>query len=165
MLPLDRFIVVTEVEQASALVQPLFDRRYRLQVPEFPHHVVALHVADDDVARTVCYIHFTDCGELILCGGACTDNRALRRMSGEERAALRECGGIFQYTLAWSMRHFASRFSAVFGYTGDAMARRVSDALEFRQTGHPNLIVYWMQEVAEQKRRQIIAKAHSFGAF
>ncbi len=164
MLPLDRFIVVTEVEDASALVQPLFDRRYRLQVPEFPNHV-ALHVADDGVARTVCYIHFTDCGELILCGGACTDNRALRQMSGEERAALREYGGIFQYTLAWSMCHFAPRFGAVFGYTGDALARRVSDALEFEPTGHPNLIVYWMQEVAEHKRRQMIAKAHSFGAF
>ncbi|MGB8635123.1 MAG: hypothetical protein WCD66_03100 [Rhodanobacteraceae bacterium] len=165
MLPVERFIVVAEVEEAGALVQPLFDRRYRLQVPDFPLHVVAMHVAADGSSQVACYIHFTDCGDLLLSGGACTDNRVLRRMSAEERAALREHGGIFQYTVAWSARHFSSRFAAIFGYTGDTLTRRVIDALGWEHTEYPHLTVDWLQDVNERKKRQMVAKAHSFGAF
>lgn len=165
MPPIESFIVVTEIEEAGALVQPLFDRRYRLPVPEFPHHVVAMYVGADGAAQTACYIHFTDCGELILCGGACTDNRVLRRMDAPQRDALREVGGIFQYALGWSMRHFSDRFAAVFGYTGDTLTRRVIDALGWENTEHPHLTVAWLQAVGDLQSRRMIAKAHSFGAF
>jgi len=161
----DRFIQVSEVDDAVEIAQPLFDRRYRLPVPEFPHHVAAMYTGADGTRALACYIHFTDCGDLILCGGACTDNRVLRRMSETERDALREVGGIFQHTLAWSQRHFGARFAAVFGYTGDTLTKRVIDTLGWVPTPHPHLVVYWMQPVDERKRRQMIAKAHSFGAF
>lgn len=161
------FLRVGEVDDATAvaLAQPLFDRRYRLPVPEFPYHVVARYRGADGTERLACYIHFTDCGELLLCGGACADNRLLRHMSAAERDVLRDVGGVFQFTLNWSMQHFAPRFAAIFGYTGDTLARGVSEHLGYVQTAHPHLIVAWLQPVADLQRRQMIAKANSFGAF
>ncbi|MBU6198623.1 MAG: hypothetical protein KGI64_00480 [Xanthomonadaceae bacterium] len=165
MTALSKFLTVAEIEEAVELAQPVFDRRYRLPVPEFPHHVVALYRRADGTRELACYIHFTDCGDLLLCGGACTDNRVLRRMDEAERDALRAVGGVFQHTLAWSQRHFAPRFAAVFGYTGDTMTQRVIEDLGWVSTPHSHLVVYWLQDVDEDKRRQMIAKAHSFGAF
>jgi len=165
MTKLDSFIVLTEVEDAVPIATSVFARRYRLTVPEFPHHVVAFYVREDGASEVACYIHFTDCGDLILCGGACTDNLVLRKMTDDQRNALRTVGGIFQYTLNWSMHKFSKQFAAVFGFSGDTATRRVTDALGWQQTQHPHLLVYWMQEVEEKRRAQMTAKAHSFGAF
>jgi hypothetical protein len=159
------FIVVTEVDAGATFAKSVFRRRYNLVPPEFPHHVVAFYRRDDEAFDVACYIHFTDCGEMILCGGACTDNRVLRRMSEQQRDALREVGGVFQLALGWSTRRFGERFAAVFGYSGDTLTRRVTDALGWEQTQHQHLLVHWMQQVDPQRREVMIAKAHSFGAF
>jgi hypothetical protein len=164
-MTIDDFINVQETQDVPDVAELLFQRKYQRSVPEFPHHVVAFHRADEGVLRPVCYVHFTDCGDILLGGGACTDERVLRQMTWTERESLRAAGGIYRHALQWSVRHFAPRFSAIFGYCGDALAERVDRAVGFESTSHDHLLVYWTGDADAKRRRQMIAKAHAFGAF
>jgi len=165
MTHIDEFILIEEVQGGPAFASELFQRKYRLPVPEFPHHVVAFFRNADGSCVPACYVHFTDCGDLILGGGASTDDRVLRRMGAAQRVAVREAGGLYLHTLKWSLRYFGSRVSAIFGYCGDALAERVDLAVGFEPTRHPHLLVYWTRDIDEKKRNQLVAKAHSFEPF
>jgi hypothetical protein len=156
-------IVVRELLDAT-VASALFLRRYRQGAPDFPHHVVAFWCSDGGQIP-VCYIHFTAQESSLLGGGAVVDERALRRMPASLRTAIRAAGGMYKYTLAWSMRHFASHCDAIFGYCGDALAERVDLSLGFAKTGHQHLLVYWTRELELEKQRELIARAHAVGAF
>ena len=164
-MSLDAFLRVAATEDVPAAAQALFRRKYRRDIPEFPHHVVAYATPPGAAEQPLCYVHFTDCGDLLLGGGACTDDRLLRRLDAGQREALRAAGGAYQHALAWSVRHFAPRFAAIFGYCGDALAARVDRAVGFIDAGLPHLLVYWTREVEPHRRAQMIAKAHSFAPF
>lgn len=161
---LEQFIAVETCDDVPAAAQALFRRKYGRDIPDFPHHVVA-YLRDSDALQTLCYVHFTDCGDILLGGGACSDDRVMRRMSAAQRAAVRDAGGVYQYALSWSVRHFSARFAAIFGYCGDALAERVDRAVGFQSTPYDRLLVYFTREVEPHRRRQMIEKAHSFGAF
>jgi hypothetical protein len=165
MSGIDDFIFIEEVDRGPAFAEAIFQRKYGLSVPDFPHHVVAWYRAGQQAFSVACYIHFTDCGDILLGGGACTDDRVLRRMSDDERAAVRAAGGLYLHTLKWSLVHFGERFAAVFGYCGDALAERVDRAAGFESTGHDRLLAFWTRSVDERRRAQMIAKAHSFIPF
>jgi hypothetical protein len=162
---LDDFILITEVEDVPDTGQRLFARKFNLTAPEFPHHIIALvNVGDGDPA-VGCYTHFTNCGDMVLGGGACSDERILRRLAPNQREALRAAGGIYRYTLDWAIRLFAPRFPAMFAYCADALSARVMRQAGFVSTQHEHLFVVWMQDPSTRHREQMIAKAHSFGAF
>jgi hypothetical protein len=158
------FIDVRETEDAPAALESLFRRKYQRTLPQFPYHVAAYH-RDQDGAVPLCYVHFTDCGDILLGGGACVDNRMLRRMTHDQRAAVHAAGGMYHHVLAWSVRHFAPRFDAIFGYCGDALAERVDRAVGFRPTAHVRLLVYWTRDVDARRRGHMIEKANAFVPF
>ena len=158
------FIVVRASDDVPETAQALFRRKYGRDIPDFPHHVVA-YLRDGDALTPLCYVHFTDCGDILLGGGACSDDRVMRRMSAAQRAIVRDAGGVYQHVLGWSVRHFAPRFAAIFGYCGDALAERVDRAVGFQSTPYDHLLVYFTRDVEPHRRRQMIEKAHSFGAF
>src|SRR5258706_12329067 len=93
-MTIEQFITVTEVDEDPAIADALFQRAYRKPVPDFPHHIVAFYRCGDGTQVPVSYVHFTDCGDMFLAGGASTDGDVLRAMSAEERAALQENGGL-----------------------------------------------------------------------
>jgi hypothetical protein len=159
------FISVTATDDVPDIAEALFQRKYKRGVPDFPHHVVAMFNSAENTSLLACYIHFTDCGDILLGGGACVDNRVLRGMSVEQRDLIHDVGGIYRYALEWSVQHFSTRFDAIFGYCGDALAERIDRAAGFQSTPHDHLLVYWTGESDARRRRQMIAKAHSFGAF
>ena len=163
-MTIEQFVHVEETADVPHAAQALFRRKYRLDIPDFPHHVVAYFKTETDL-QPLCYVHFTDCGDILLGGGACSDDRLMRRMSTAQRDFVRSAGGLYHHVLAWSVRHFAARFAAIFGFCGDALAERVDRAVGFESTPHERLLVYWTREVEPHRRRQMIAKAHSFGAF
>lgn len=163
--PLDDFIVVTDVDEADAAVGELFLRKFRAQVPEFPHHIVAWVRQGDGGLVPGCYTHVTDCGDLLLGGGACTDDRVLRRMSAQQRSALRAAGGLYRHTIEWVAHAFSARFPALFVYVGDALSERVLRASGFVPTRHERLFIRWLQAVPERSQRQLVAKAFSFIPF
>jgi hypothetical protein len=162
--PLEPWIVVREPLDGATLADALFRRRYRQPAPDFPHQVLAFWCDGADEIP-VCYIHFTALGSALLGGGACVDERVLRRMPAPARAAIRDAGGMYKYTLAWSVRHFGARFGAIFGYCGDALAERIDLAVGFAQTQHPHLLVYWTRETDASERQNLIAQAHAVGPF
>lgn len=162
---LDRFLVLREVEDGKALADPIFQRRYRVPAPDFPIHVLAFYRDEVGTEIPVCYIHFTVQGDLLLGGGACVDDRVLRRMAPEARAAIKQAGGLYQRALAWSVQQLGSRCKAIFGYCGDALAERADLAVGFRRTGHDKLLVYFTQVVSDSERERLIAQAHAVGPF
>lgn len=162
---LDRFIALREVENGKALADPIFLRRYRTPAPDFPIHVLALYRDDLGTEIPVCYIHFTVQGDLLLGGGACVDDRVLRRMAPDARAAIKQAGGLYQHALTWSVRQLGSRCKAIFGYCGDALAERADLAVGFQRTGHDKLLVYFTQDVSDVERERLIAEANAVGPF
>ncbi len=157
------FIDVEVCDDVPEAAQDLFRRKYHRGIPDFPHHVVASLRGADTIP--VCYIHFTDCGDILLGGGACVDNRVLRRLGKQQRELIREAGGLYRYALSWSVQYFAASFYAVFGYCGDALAERVDRAAGFEATVHDKLLVYWTRNADDKQRRQMIEKANAFTPF
>lgn len=156
---------IAQVDDGKALADPLFRHRYGTEAPDFPYHVLAF--ARDGARRgeLLCYIHFTAQGDLLLGGGACVDNRALRRLPRESRDAIRESGGLYRTALAWSVEHFSPRYKAIFGYCGDALAERVDLDVGFRKTAHEHLLVYFSDDAGSDDRERMIAEAHAVGPF
>ncbi len=161
---IDRHVVVGEVEDARD-AEAVFRHRYGDSPPDFPHHVIARARTPDGPGDVLCYIHFSALGDALLGGGACVDNRALRRLDPETRAAIRAAGGLYRHALAWSVAHFAPRFAAIFGYCGDVLAERADLAVGFSKTGHDHLLVLFMRECDAATRERLIAQAHAVGPF
>jgi len=164
-LNIDDFIIISEVNNGYAFSEPLFQKKYRASVPDFPHHIVAFYRHNDKRFSPACYVHFTDAGEILLGGGACVDDNILRHMSLSERKALRVVGGLYQHTLNHAVRYFAPRYSAIFGYCGDIRAERADLAVGFVKTQHPHLLVYWTRHLSQDECERLIAKAHAVGPF
>jgi hypothetical protein len=162
---IEDFISVRLVDAGKALADPIFQRRYRAEAPDFPIHVLAFHRAEDGSETPVCYIHFTEQGDLLLGGGACVDDRVLRRMPATARAAIRAAGGLYQHALAWSVRNLGPQTKAIFGFCGDALAERADLAVGFTHTMHPKLLVYFTQDLEQHERDRLIAEAHAVGPF
>ena len=157
-------IVIEEVDDGGRAANALFRLRYGADAPDFPHHIIAWW--NDGAARIpLCYIHFTPHGEILLGGGACVDNRALRRLPASLREAIRSAGGLYRYSLAWSVQHFAPRFAAIFGYCGDVLAERTDLAVGFSKTQYPRLLVYFTRALDEAKKRALVEQANGVGPF
>lgn len=106
-MKLEDFIATSESSDVPEGTESLLHRRFKRGVPDFPHHVVATYRGAGRALQLACYIHFTDCGDILLGGGDCTDERVLPQMSLDERELLRTAGGIYQHVLRWSVSHFA----------------------------------------------------------
>lgn len=150
--------------EPGADVAALFARRFGHPLPDFPHHVVA-RVRADGVEAPLCYIHFTEHAGVLLGGGACVDDRLLRRLEAGTRCALKAAGGPYQACLRWAVAHFAPRFPAIFGYCGDVLAERADRAVGFEPTGHPHLLAYFTWPLDAAERARLIAIAHAVGPF
>ena len=157
-------IIIEEVDDGGRVANALFRLRYGSDAPDFPFHVIAFW--NDNGSRVpLCYIHFTAQGDALLGGGACVDNRVLRRLPEDLRDRIRIAGGLYKYSLAWSVQHFAARFSAIFGYCGDVLAERTDLAVGFKKTEYPRLLVYFTRALDAVERRLLIERANAVGPF
>lgn len=145
-------------------VAALFVRRFGHPLPDFPHHVV-FRVSVDGAQPPLCYIHFSEHQGILLGGGACIDERLLRRLDALQRRQLKAHGGPYQLSLRWAVAHFAPRFPAIFGYCGDVQAERADLAVGFERVGHPHLLGYFTRPLDEERRKSLIAIAHAVGPF
>lgn len=167
---MDRFeilaprIVVREVEDGGRIANAMFRRCHGEDAPDYPHHVIAFW-CDGGREVPLCYINFLAKGELLLGGGACVDKAAMRELPADLRALIRAAGGLYQYSLAWAVNHFAAHYPAVFGYCGDGLAERVDLAAGFHKTRHPKLLVYWTRPLAEAEQKRLVDAANAVGPF
>jgi len=164
-MSIEGFISVAEVDDGPALADALFQRAYKRGVPDFPHHIVAFHRRADAVQVPVSYVHFTDCGDIFLAGGACTDGAALRAMTAEQQAALHAYGGLMLATLRHGFTLFGPRCEAIFTCCGDRRALETTPKVGFIETGIEFLLVNWLQTTDPRRRREMTAKAANFMPF
>ncbi len=162
---IDDFIIVTEVDRGPAFAEPIFQRKYKASVPDFGHHVVAFWKRGDGSFVPASYVHFTDCGDIDLAGGAATDGNVLRAMDEAQRRALEHYGALMLATLRYGFERWGPRCDAVFTCCGDARALETTPKVGFVDTGVPHLLVRWMREPTPQRRRELVAKARSFMPF
>jgi len=164
-MSIDDFITVTEVDEGPAFADALFQRAYRKPAPDFPHHIVAFYHRPDGARMPVSYVHFTDCGDIFLAGGASTDGTILRAMSREQQAALNEYGGLMLATLRHGFMRFGPRCEAIFTCCGDKRALETTPKLGFVETGIEYLLVNFLRNSTARRRREMIAKAATFMPF
>ncbi|HOV59046.1 MAG TPA: hypothetical protein PLN91_14300 [Rhodanobacteraceae bacterium] len=162
---IDDFIIVTEVDRGPAFAEPIFQRKYKASVPDFGHHVVAFWKRGDGSFVPASYVHFTDCGDIYLAGGAATDGNVLRAMDEAQRRALEAYGALMLATLRYGFERWGPHCDAVFTCCGDARALETTPKVGFVDTGVPHLLVRWMREPTLRRRRELVAKARSFMPF
>lgn len=155
---------ISEIDDAAPATD-LFRRKFGHPPPDIPHHVAGFHCAADGSLALACYVHFWSFGDILLGGGACVDDRVLRRLSPRERADLRRAGGLYRIVLDHALRRFSPHYAAIFGYCGDRRAEAVDLAAGFVPTGHDRLLVYWPRQPHANHEQALIAKAHALGAF
>ena len=164
-MSIESFISVAEVDDGTALAGDLFRRAYGKPVPDFPHHIVAFYHRADGVQVPVSYVHFTDCGDIYLAGGACTDGTVLRSMTPEQQAALHEYGGLMLATLRKGFELYGASCEAVFTCCGDRRALETTPKVGFSETGIQYLLVNWLETIDARRRREMTAKAQNFMPF
>ena len=158
------FIVVGEVDDPS-LADGLFQRGYRKETPRFPHHIVAWYLRDDGARLPVSYVHFTDCHDIWLAGGAATDGEVLRAMKPEQQQALRDYGGLMLATLRYGFEHYGPNCEAIFTCCGDPRALATTPKLGFAETGIQYLLVNFLRDLSDRRKSELTAKAASFMPF
>jgi len=158
------FIVVEEIDDPS-LADGLFQRGYHKETPRFPHHVVAWYIRDDGSRVPVSYVHFTDCHDIWLAGGAATDGEVLRSMKPEHQQALRDYGGLMLATLRYGFEHYGPQCEAIFTCCGDARALATTPKLGFAETGIQYLLVNFLRSLSDRRKSELTAKAASFMPF
>jgi hypothetical protein len=163
-MDISEFIVVEEVDDPS-LADALFQRGYRKDAPKFPHHIIAFYVRDDGSRVPVSYVHFTDCNDIWLAGGAATDGDVLRSMKHEQQKALRDFGGLMLATLRYGFEHYGPKCEAIFTCCGDARALATTPKLGFSETGVQYLLVNFLRDSTDRRKRELTAKAASFMPF
>jgi hypothetical protein len=164
-MSIEGFISVAEVDDGPALAGALFERKYRRPLPDFPHHIVAFYHRADGTRVPVSYVHFTDCGDIFLAGGACTDGEILRTMTAEQQAALHAYGGLMLATLSHGFELYGPRCEAVFTCCGDQRALETTPKVGFGETGIQYLLVNWLETTEAKRKREMTAKAANFMPF
>lgn len=159
------YVEVAEILDGKTLADPVFRRRYRSDAPDFPLHVFAFATTSSGRGPVLCYIHFTEMGDLLLGGGACVDDRELRRLTTEARTAIRDAGGLYRHALTWAVHHFSSRYKAIFGYCGDPLAERIDLAVGFSKTVHKHLLVRYTSSLSQSEQERLVSIAHGVGPF
>jgi len=158
------FIVVEEVDDPS-LADALFQRGYRKNAPQFPHHIIAWYVRGDGSRVPVSYVHFTDCNDIWLAGGAATDGDFLRSLPSAQQQVLRDYGGLMLATLRYGFERYGPKCDAIFTCCGDARALATTPKVGFVETGVQYLLVNFQRDVSERRKRELTAKAASFMPF
>jgi len=162
---IQKFIYVTEVDDGHVFADALFQRAYGSKLPDFPHHIVAFYIEPDGAHIPISYVHFTNCGDIFLAGGACTSGDALRRMSEGEQAILRDYGGVMLATLRHGFKRYGPKCQAIFTCCGDSRALATTPKVGFTETSIDYLLVNWMANLGADRKRELIAKAKSFMPF
>lgn len=160
----DHGVLCSEVDNGSVFAAALFQRKFGALPPNTGHHFVAFQRGEQGF-QVAGYTHFAPFGDIMLGGGACTDERILRRMTSIQRAALAESGGVYFLLLQHALQKLSGRCDAFFGYCGDKQAEAVDIRAGFVKTQHPHLLVYFHKPLHEVFRRALIAKAAAIGPF
>lgn len=137
----------------------LFRRKFAQEIPDFPKHFVAM-IGE----RCAGYVHYTPWQGDYLCGGLCIDDRVYRHLSADERAWIRERGGIAEIMLRGAHAALADA-PTIWGYIGDKQAEAVDRRVGFVPAADPYLFAIWQKPLSEETKAARIAEALKLGPF
>lgn len=163
--PLADYMRFEIVQDAHALVDSMFHRCYRQPAPDYPHHVVVFCRTITGEWQPAAYMHFIEHEDYLLGGGACVDDRVLRRMNADNRKAIAAAGGLYFHALRWALAYLSPRCSAIFGYCGNRLAERIDLAAGFVRTPYPQLLVFFTRPLAAEEQNRLIEAAQKIGPF
>ena len=163
--PLNSFLAISELDDASPFFGALFRRKFGDPIPAEKHHFGVFYRSEDSDFVPLSYLHFMPFGELLLVGGLCTDGRTFERMSESQREEIRAAGGVMVHALRYVFVRLADACDAYFGYCGDPRAYEVDMQAGFVPTQHDKLIARWHKPIDPARREALIAKAHAIGPF
>ncbi len=163
----DACFLISEVEEAEAIVGGLFKRRFHTdEFPENPHHYVAFVQYRDGTLRPVGYVHYTLMDESALCGGLVIDNRQFRLLPKDVRAYLHEKGGIAELLLRQTFSRLPSQVCAIWGHVGNLQSERVCLRVGFQRTPEQYLLVVWRHDgITSAEKERLIKKVAAIGPF
>lgn len=161
---LDPYIRVEIVEDGQRLAESMFQYRYKQSAPDFPLHILTFCRMPSGEWLPVAYMHATDAGDHLLGGGACVDDRILRKLDIETRQAISAAGGLYLHAVRWCLTNLVS-YKAIFGYCGNRLAERIDLAAGFIRTPHQHLLVYFTRALPEEEKDRLIEAARLVGPF
>lgn len=164
-------VLCVDDDTAELLAGKLFQRCFRMRIPNFPKHYVAVYRAKPDLA--LAYVHFTlkgcelgmhESGHFILGGGLCIDEHAYRRLAVDERSTIRLSGGIAQVILGAAIDDSPAAL-AIFGLVGDKRSAQVVARLGFKDTKNPQIKVKWKTTLSLKSREKLLTLVEAEGSF
>jgi hypothetical protein len=158
--PMKRASEVVRVERVEDAgdAAALFRAKFGHALPDFPAHYLATYKS-----QAVGYVHMTSVDEMRLCGGLCVDERAYRRMSGDEISRLRAAGGIARMMVAVATADREGA-SASFGYMGNRQSQIIAEQVGYELVLAPHIYAYW-HEASGDTRTRLLEKVAKLGPF
>ncbi|KAA3645219.1 MAG: hypothetical protein DWP95_04145 [Proteobacteria bacterium] len=153
-----------EVMDATNLAGDLFRRSFNAEIPDFPKHFVFLATIEPGISLTLGYLHYTRKNSIYLCGGMCVNSRALRLLSKEQRADIKQQDGVAMMMATSSLQQLTNH-EAVFAHVGHTGSYRICMAKNFIATPYAHLIVNWQEPITEQRKQQLIEQANQYVPF
>lgn len=162
---LEEFVTITEVADASRLAEPLVRRKYRMDVPDQGHQILALLRGEGRCWIPAFFVNYLPHREAMLIGGACTDGEVLRQLSEERQRAIHDAGGLMLQTVRYAEARFADVSVGTFGYCGDARSWSILEQCGYRRLDHPYLIVRWNRDLPDDERQTLVESVRKIGIF
>ena len=159
------FMIFEEVRDAAPYAGALFQRKFGAPIPDYPHHFIALYRHPSGSLHVASYGHVIPFGDIGLGGGSCTDERVLRLITAEHRAALRASDGLHCNLIRFIFNALAPKLAAIFAYCGDPRAEQVDLRAGFEKTEVPLLLRRVLQPTHPLHLQALTAKAAAMGAF
>jgi hypothetical protein len=142
-----------------AIAAELFQRKFAQRIPNFPKHFVAM--VGEQCAG---YVHYSAWQGDYLCGGLCIDERVYRSLNAEQRAWIRERGGVAEIMLRAAHEALADA-PVIWGYIGDKQAEAVDRRVGFVPVAEPHLFAIWQKPMTDEARQRRINAAMALGPF
>jgi len=132
--------------------------------PENWRQYVAFHRKHDGCIEAVAFCNWIRYGDVYIGGGVCVKRNFYRQLPKEHWDECRARGGIAQILLEAIHRELHDCV-ALFGYCGDKKARILDTRVGYEATRHKYLIVKWMAEVSDARKRELEDKIATIGPF
>jgi hypothetical protein len=164
-LSFQQLVVITEVDDGPAIANELFQHRFAQQLVSFGRHYFAFYKGQPPCLEPLGYLHVTECGDIGLVGGGCTDDRLLSRIPAQHASAIREHGGTLLHLLQYIFHPSRARLAAYYGVCGNPRALEVILKVGFKPTAHDQLLVYCPRPSTDAELLKFTEKARSFMPF
>lgn len=159
------FLHFEEVSEGAPYAGALFQRKFNSAIPSYPFHFIAFYRSAAGSLHVASYGHVMLKSGMGMGGGSCTDERVLRLMSADERAAIRAAGGLHCLLIRFIFKAFATRTSILFAYCGDKRAELVDLRAGFERTEYPYLFRRVLVPMSPENIAVFTEQAAAYGPF